>query len=50
MLKRYGDKIGAKHIAVYLGDTTYHELYTYVLSLRGFADLFRPHHPKGRRA
>ena len=50
MLRRYGDKIGAKHIAVYLGDSTYHELYTYVLSLRGFADLFRPHHQKGRRA
>jgi hypothetical protein len=42
MLRRYGDKIGAKHMAVYLGDLTYQELYTYVLSLRGLAYLLRP--------
>jgi len=48
MLKRYGDKIGAKHMAVYMGDMSYQELYTYVLSLRGFAHLFRPHNKRGR--
>ena len=26
MLKRYGAKIGAKHMAVYLGDMTYQQL------------------------
>ena len=50
MLKRYGDKIGAKHMAVYLGDISYQELYTYVLSLRGFAHLVRPDHKSGRHA
>jgi hypothetical protein len=28
ILRRYGDKIGAKHMAVYLGDLTYQERYT----------------------
>jgi geranylgeranyl reductase family protein len=50
MLRRYGDKIGAKHVAVYLGDLTYQELYAYVLSLKGFAYLLRPRHKTGRRA
>jgi len=50
MLRRYGDKIGAKHMAVYLGDISYQELYTYALSLRGFAHLLRPHHKRNQRA
>ena len=42
MLKRHGDRIGAKHIAVYLGEMTYRQLYRYVLSPRGFAHLLQP--------
>ena len=42
ILKHYGDRIGAKHIAVYLGEMSYRQLYRYVLSPRGFAFLLRP--------
>jgi len=41
ILERYGDTIGAKHMAVYLGQMTYHQLYRYVLSPRGLAFLLR---------
>jgi len=41
ILERYGDTIGAKHIAVYLGQMTYHQLYRYILSPRGLAFLLR---------
>jgi len=42
ILKRYGDKIGTKHIAIYLGKMTYRQLYRYVLSPKGVAYLLRP--------
>ena len=42
ILARYGDRIGAKHLAVYLGEITYRKLYRYVLSPKGLAYLFRP--------
>lgn len=42
VLKRYGDRIGTKHIAVYLGEMTYRQLYRYVLSPKGVAHLLRP--------
>jgi len=42
ILKRYGNKIGTKHIAVYLGEMTYRQLYRYILSPKGLAYLLRP--------
>jgi geranylgeranyl reductase family protein len=42
VLKRFGDKIGAKHIAVYLGEMTYRQLYRYIVSLKGVSYLLRP--------
>jgi geranylgeranyl reductase family protein len=42
ILARFGDKIGAKHMAVYRGDMTYQQLYSYVFSPKGFAYLLRP--------
>jgi geranylgeranyl reductase family protein len=42
ILARHGDKIGAKHIAVYLGEISYHQLYRYILSPRGVAYLLQP--------
>jgi len=48
ILKRHGDKIGAQHIAVYLGEMSYRQLYRYVLSPRGFAYLLRSRRSKSR--
>ena len=42
VLKNYGAKIGAKHMAVYLGAMTYRQLFNYVLSPKGVAYLLRP--------
>jgi geranylgeranyl reductase family protein len=42
VLKKYGAKIGAKHMAVYLGAMTYRQLFNYVLSPKGVAYLLRP--------
>ena len=42
VLKRFGHKIGAKHIAVYRGAMDYRQLCRYVLSPRGLAYLLRP--------
>lgn len=42
VLKNYGAKIGAKHMAVYLGAMTYRQLFNYVLSPKGVTYLLRP--------
>ena len=42
MLKLFGEKIGAKHIAVYRGAMDYRRLCRYVLSPKGLAYLLRP--------
>lgn len=42
VLRRYGAKIGAKHMAVYLGAMTYRQLFNYVLSPKGVTYLLRP--------
>jgi geranylgeranyl reductase family protein len=42
VLKRYGAKIGAKHMAVYLGAMTYRQLFNYVLSPKGITYLLGP--------
>lgn len=49
MLRTFGDKIGAKHIAVYRGDLGYRQLCRYVLSPRGLVHLLRPKRRTGLR-
>lgn len=48
VLRRYGAKIGAKHMAVYLGAMTYRQLFNYVLSPKGVSYLLRPDGAPGR--
>lgn len=48
VLKSYGAKIGAKHLAVYLGAMTYRQLFNYVLSPKGIAYLLRTGGTPGR--
>jgi flavin-dependent dehydrogenase len=43
VLARCGAKIGPKHLAVYLGEMRYRQLFRYVMSPRGVGYLLRPH-------